>query len=117
MNKISRSNWGTHLSLYVTGKAQAALKRVRDDLLDDYDSLKETLLTALEDTPSHADRRWWSLSQQPDEPITYLFSRVCSTAVRRLDGIYDRDAIMDKSIHSCFLSLLNYPRAQASRVM
>ena len=57
-NGILHANWGTHLSFYVTGKAQAALKLVKDDLLDNYDTLKETLLNALEDTPAHADRRY-----------------------------------------------------------
>ena len=100
MNGISQANWGTHLSFYVTGKAQAALKLVRDDLLDNYDTLKETLLNALEDTPAHADQRWWSLSHS-------LFQRICTTAVRHLDGIDDKAAITDRLIHSRFLSLLN----------
>ena len=75
-------------------------------MLDDYDTVKETLLESLGDTPSSADRRWWALNRQSGEDPGAFYLRVRSTRLRRLHGLKTREEICEKVILSRFLSLL-----------
>ena len=75
-------------------------------MLDDYDAVKETLLESLGDTPSSADRRWWTLNRQSGEDPGAFYLRVRSTGLRWLHGLKTREEICEKVILSRFLSLL-----------
>ena len=66
-NGVEKNSWGQLLPVYLAGRAQAALAQVDADDLADYESVKETLLDSLGDTPASADRKWWSLSRQAGE--------------------------------------------------
>ena len=66
-NRVAQGEWGHLRPVYLSGRAQAFLSQVPDDMLDDYDVVKETLLESLGDTPSSADRRWWTLNRQSGE--------------------------------------------------
>ena len=66
-NKTDKSEWGTMLPVYLSGRSQASLAEVEDDDLDDYDKIKEKILVSLGDTTASADRKWWKLSRLPSE--------------------------------------------------
>ena len=50
-NRVIQGEWGHLLPVYLSGRAQASFSQVPDDMLDDYDAVKETLLESLGDTP------------------------------------------------------------------
>ena len=56
-NRVAQREWGHLLPVYLLGRAQASLSQVPDDMLDDYDAVKEAHLETLGDTPSSTDRR------------------------------------------------------------
>ena len=105
-NKTDKSEWGTMLPVYLSGRAQASLAEVEDDDLDDYDKTKEKMLVSLEDTTTSADRKWWKLSRLPSEDPGAFYLRVHSTGRRRMDGLKSREEMLEKMIVSRFLSLL-----------
>ena len=105
-NGIDRSCWGSLLPVYLTGKAQAALAQVHDYDLSDYNSVKQTLMESLGDTPSSADRKWWSLTRLPGEDQSAFYLRVRSVGLRRLYGLASVHDIVEKVILSRYLSLL-----------
>ena len=49
------------ITVYLSGRAQASFSQVGDDMLDDYEKVKEVMLESLGDTPASADRRWWTI--------------------------------------------------------
>ena len=75
-------------------------------LVEDYESVKATLLESLGDTPACADRRWWTLSRQASEEPGSFYLRVRATGLRRLHGLATREEITENVILSRFLSLL-----------
>ena len=105
-NGVARSEWGQLLPVYLTGRAQAALAQVDTDCLNDYETVKATLLESLGDTPASADRKWWTLSRLPGEEPGSFYLRVRSVGLRRLHGLSSREEILEKEIFSRFLSLL-----------
>jgi len=107
-NGEPRSQWGQLLPLYLSGKAQASFNEIPTEVLNDYDTVKNALLNSLGDTPSNAGRRWWTLARQPGETYNSLYLRVYSTNLRRLDGVKERQAIIDRLDLSRFMSLLPY---------
>ena len=105
-NRHAKSEWGSLLPVYMTGRVQAAFSQVADDDLDNWELVKESLLELLGDTPSFADRRWWTLSRLPNEDIGAFYLRIRSTRLRRVDGLKTRDEVVEQTILSHFLSLL-----------
>ena len=105
-NGVDRSTWGRLLPVYLSGKAQAAFAQVDSASVDDYDSVKNTLLESLGDTPASADRKWWSLSRLPGEDAGSFYLRIRAIGIRRLHGLLSREEIVEKMILSRFLSLL-----------
>ena len=78
-NRHAKSEWGSLLPVYLTGRAQAAFSQVADDDLDNWELVKESMLELLGDTPSFADHRWWTLSRLPNEDIGAFYLRIRST--------------------------------------
>ena len=107
-NGEPETQWGYLLPVYVSGKAQAAFKEIPDELLHDYNAVKTALLNSLGDTPSNAGRKWWTLACQSGETYNSLYLRVYTTNLRRLEGAYDRQSIIDRLAMSRFMSLLPY---------
>ena len=105
-NGIEKGSWGQLLPVYLTGRAQASFTQVSDDILGDYDSVKELMLESLGDTPASADRRWWTMARHSGEDPGAFYLRVRSTGLRRLHGLMSREEICEKVILSRFLSLL-----------
>ena len=105
-NRIPRAEWGQLLPVYLSGRAQASFAQVGEDMMDDYDLVKETMLESLGDTTASADRRWWSLARQAGEDVGAFYLRVRSTGLRRLHGLKTREEITEQLILSRFLSLL-----------
>ena len=105
-NGVEKSAWGQLLPVYLAGRAQPALAQVEVDGLDDYESVKATLLESLGDTPESADRKWWSLGRLPGEEPGSFYLRVRSVGLRRLYGLSSKEEITEKVILSRFLSLL-----------
>ena len=114
-NGVAKSQWGKLLPVYLSGKAQAAFSQVDPTSVADYDSVKDTLLESLGDTPSSADRKWWSLSRLPGEDAGSFYLRIRAIGIRRLHGLVTREEILEKVILSRFLSLL--PSDSYSSVM
>ena len=104
---IEKSSWGQLLPVYLTGRAQAALAQVDVAALDDYDTVKSILLASLGDTPTSADRKWWSLNRQPGEEPGSFYLRVRSLGLRRLHGMTSKDEVVEHMILSRYLSLLS----------
>ena len=48
------------------------MKDFPDDLLHDYDAVKTALLNSLEDTPSNAGCRWWTLARHLARHTTHF---------------------------------------------
>ena len=105
-NGVDKSSWGQLLPVYLAGKAQAALAQVPVASLDDYESVKSVLLESLGDTPTSADRKWWSLSRQPSEDACAFYLRVRAIGIRRLQGLSTKEEILEKLVLSRFMSLL-----------
>ena len=93
--------------MYLAGRAQAALAQVDISALDDYDSVKSILLESLGDTPTSADRKWWSLNRQPGEEPGSFYLRVRGLGLRRLHGLTSKDEVVEHVILSRYLSLLS----------
>ena len=78
--KHNRSEWGQLLPVYLSGKAQASFAQVGEEMLDNYDLVKETMLESLGDTPASADRRWYvSL-------VKMLVHSICACTQQDCDG-------------------------------
>ena len=92
-------------TVYLSGKPRL-VTQVTDDMLDDYELVKETMLESLGDTLASADRRWWTMSRQTGEDPCAFNLRVRSTGLRRLHGLRSREEVVERIILSCFLSLL-----------
>ena len=105
-NGVDKSAWGQLLPVYLTGKAQAALAQVPVASLDDYDAVKSVLLESLGDTPTSADRKWWSLYRQSGEDACSFYLRVRAIGIRRLQGLSTKEEILEKLVLSRFMSLL-----------
>ena len=117
-NGVDKSAWGQLLPVYLTGKAQAALAQVPVASLDDYDAVKSVLLESLGDTPTSADRKWWSLYRQSGEDACSFYLRVRAIGIRRLQGLSTKEEILEKLVLSRFMSLLpsdSYSSAMARR--
>ena len=106
-NGVDKASWGQLLSVYLTGKAQAALAQVPVASLDDYDAVKSVLLESLGDTPTSADRKWWSLYRQSGEDACAFYLRVRAIGIRRLQGLSTKEEILEKLVLSRFMSLLS----------
>ena len=105
-NGVDKASWGQLLPVYLTGKAQAALAQVPVASLDDYDAVKSVLLESLGDTPTSADRKWWSLYRQSGEDACAFYLRVRAIGIRRLQGLSTKEEILEKLVLSRFMSLL-----------
>ena len=105
-NGVDKAEWGQLLPVYLAGRAQVALAQVNVEDLADYEQVKSTLLDSLGDTPSSADRKWWSLSRLPGEEPGSFYLRVRAIGLRRLHGLTSVGEITEKVILSRFLSLL-----------
>ena len=105
-NGTDKRCWGQVLPVYLSGKAQQSFAQVDVSALDDYDLVKSTMLESLGDTPSSADRRWWSLCRRSGEEAGTFYLRIRSTGLRRLDGLVTKEEVCEKVILSRFLSLL-----------
>ena len=105
-NGVDKATWGRLLPVYLSGEAEAAFVQVDRSLLGDYEAVKNILLKALGDTPGHADRRWWSLTRLPGETPAQFFLRIKNTGMRRLSAFPTREAVVEHTILSRFLSLL-----------
>ena len=105
-NGVDRATWGRLLPVYLSGNAESAFAEVDRSLLGDYDAVKSVLLKALGDTPAHADRRWWSLARLPGEEPAQFYLRIRNTGLRRPSDFPTREAVVDQTILSRFLSLL-----------
>ena len=104
---VEKSAWGQLLPVYLAGRAQAALAQVDISALDDYDSVKSILLESMGDTPTSADRKWWSLNRQPGEEPGSFYLRVRGLGLRRLHGLTSKDEVVEHVILSRYLSLLS----------
>ena len=105
-NGVEKAAWGQLLSVYLAGKAQAALAQVPVASLDDYEAVKLILLESLGDTPTSADRKWWSLVRQSGEDACSFYLRVRAIGIRRLQGLSSKEEILEKLVLSRFMSLL-----------
>ena len=105
-NGVDKAAWGQLLPVYLAGKAQAALAQVPVASLDDYDAVKLVLLESLGDTPTSADRKWWSLYRQSGEDACSFYLRVRAIGIRRLQGLSSKEEILEKLVLSRFMSLL-----------
>ena len=105
-NGVDKATWGRLLPVYLSGEAEAAFVQVDRSLLGDFEAVKNILLKALGDTPGHADRRWWSLTRLPGETPAQFFLRIKNTGMRRLSAFPTREAVVEHTILSRFLSLL-----------
>ena len=103
-NGVDKAEWGQLLPVYLAGRAQAALAQVEE--LDDYDTVKSTLLDSLGDTPSSADRKWWTLTRLSGEDPGSFYLRVRAVGLRRLHGLTTVAQMKEKIILSRYLSLL-----------
>ena len=106
-NGVAKTSWGTLLPVYLSGKAQAALHQVPASSLDDYEAVKLVLLESLGDTPTSADRKWWSLVRQSGEDACAFYLRIRAIGIRRLQGLVSKEEILEKLVLSRFLSLLS----------
>ena len=107
LNGVPRSQWGQNIHVHLSGKAQDALSQVPLASLDDYDVIKATLLDALGDTPSSADRNWWSLVRKAGEDACAFYLRIRACGIMRLQGLVSKEEILEKLVLSRFLSLLS----------
>ena len=106
-NKVAKSEWGHLLPVYLSGRDQASFSQVGEDMLDDYELVKETMLESLGDTPASADRCWWTINRHTGKAPGAFYLRVCSTGLRRLHGLRSRDEVVERTILSSYLSLLS----------
>ena len=106
-NGVEKAAWGQLLPVYLAGKAQAALAQVPVASLDDYEAVKLVLLESLGDTPTSADRKWWSLFRQSGEDACSFYLRVRAIGIRRLQGLSSKEEILEKLVLSRFMSLLS----------
>ena len=106
-NGVAKTSWGQLLPVYLSGKAQAALAQVPVASLDDYEAVKLVLLESLGDTPTSADRKWWSLCRQAGEDACSFYLRVRAIGIRRLQGLSSKEEILEKLVLSRFMSLLS----------
>ena len=106
-NKVDKSEWGHLLPVYLSGRAQASFSQVGDDMLDDYEKVKEVMLESLGDTPASADRRWWTINRNSGEDPGAFYLRVRSTGLRRLHGLPSKEEVVERTILSRYLSLLS----------
>ena len=106
-NGVDKTSWGQLLPVYLAGKAQAALAQVPVASLDDYEAVKLILLESLGDTPTSADRKWWSLVRQSGEDACSFYLRIRALGMRRLQGLSTKEEIMEKMVLSRFMSLLS----------
>ena len=106
-NGVEKTSWGQLLPVYLAGKAQAALAQVPVASLDDYEAVKLILLESLGDTPTSADRKWWSLVRQSGEDACSFYLRIRALGMRRLQGLSTKEEIMEKMVLSRFMSLLS----------
>ena len=106
-NGVEKTSWGQLLPVYLAGKAQAALAQVPVASLDDYEAVKLILLESLGDTPTSADRKWWSLVRQSGEDACSFYLRIRALGMRRLQGLTTKEEIMEKMVLSRFMSLLS----------
>ena len=104
-NGVDKAEWGLLLPVYLAGRAQAALAQV--EILDDYETVKSTLLDSLGDTPSSADRKWWSLTRLAGEDPGSFYLRIRAIGLRRLHGLTTVAQMKEKIILSRYLSLLS----------
>ena len=106
-NGVEKTSWGQLLPVYLAGKAQAALAQVPVASLDDYEAVKLILLESLGDTPTSADRKWWSLVRQSGEDACSFYLRIRAIGIRRLQGLASKEEILEKLVLSRFMSLLS----------
>ena len=106
-NRVDKGEWGHVLPVYLSGRAHASFTQVDEETLDDYDSVKETILASLGDTPASADRRWWNLTRHSGEDSGAFYLRVRSTGLRRVHGLKTREEVVEHTIMSRFLSLVS----------
>ena len=106
-NGVAKTSWGQLLPVYLSGKAQAALAQVPVASLDDYEAVKLVLLESLGDTPTSADRKWWSLCRQAGEDACSFYLRIRAIGIRRLQGLSSKEEILEKLVLSRFMSLLS----------
>ena len=106
-NGVDKASWGQLLPVYLSGKAQAALAQVPVTSLNDYEAVKLVLLESLGDTPTSADRKWWSLCRQSGEDACSFYLRVRAVGIRRLQGLSSKEEILEKLVLSRFMSLLS----------
>ena len=106
-NGVEKAAWGQLLPVYLAGKAQAALAQVPVASLDDYEAVKLVLLESLGDTPTSADRKWWSLFRQSGEDACSFYLRIRAIGIRRLQGLSSKEEIIEKLVLSRFMSLLS----------
>ena len=107
LNGVPRSQWGQNIHVHLSGKAQDALPQVPSTSLDDYDVIKATVLDALGDTPSTADRNWWSIVRKAGEDACAFYLRIRACGIMRLQGLISKEEILEKLVLSRFLSLLS----------
>ena len=105
-NRVPKTSWATVLPVYLTGKAQASLNQVPADSVDDYEATKLVLLESLGDTPSSADRKWWSLSRHSNEDACAFHLRIRALCIRRLQGLSSKEEILEFLVLSRFMSFL-----------
>ena len=105
-NRVPKGEWCHLLPVYLSGKAQASFTQVPEDMLDDLDTVKQVMLEALGDTPSSADRRWWTMTRQSGEDPGAFYLRERTTGLRYLQGLMTREEILERTILSRFMSLL-----------
>ena len=106
LNGVPRAQWGQNVHVQLAGSAQNALAQVPLDAMEDYDIIKTTLMEALGDTPTVADRNWWSISRKSGEDIYAFYLRIRACGILRIQGLTSRDEILEKLVLSRFLSLL-----------
>ena len=106
-NGVDKSQWGTMLRVYLSGKSQAAYRQIKADILADYDAVREHLLQSLGDTPEEADRQWWTTKRKPGEAIGAFGLRLSSIGYWRLCGFETREEVVEKVLLSRFMFLLS----------
>ena len=105
-NGVAKDQCGSLLQVYLSGSAQAAYAQVQDDILDDFELVKHTMLQALGDTPEEADRRWWTLKRKSGESLGAFQLRMRATHTRRFYGIDSKEDMAEKILLSRFMYLL-----------
>ena len=95
--------------MFISGKLECAFNsEISMESLDDYYSIRVTLLKALGDTPLQASRKWWSLSRQPDESHNSYFQHLNSLNICHLEEVNTKQDINNLISLSKFLDSL-YP--------